>query len=136
MSTMTFNPIRADFFRRVATEDFRTIFSRQLAIVQRGEYKTGRQIQTRMRWGGGMGQRSGTLERHLAAAGFTVDGNSLTVNTNYPIYIRFLDMKRKGNWQIYNRQIWGVVYNNMLAELKEEVGSRTKEEIREQLTID
>ena len=40
--------------------------------------------------------------------------------TNVPLYIRFLDMKRKGNWQIYNRQIWGIMYHDVRSRIRYE----------------
>ena len=35
-----------------------------------------------------------------------------------PLYIRFLDMKKHGNYGIYNRQVWGILWNNSLQTIK------------------
>jgi hypothetical protein len=31
-------------------------------------------------------------------------------------------MKRLGNWKIYNRQIWGILYSNALKDIKQRYG--------------
>lgn len=36
----------------------------------------------------------------------------------YPLYLRFLDMKRLGNWEIYNRQIWGIIYGDVVKRVR------------------
>ncbi len=50
----------------------------------------------------------------------TPDGEGVRAETTLPTYIRFLDMKRHGNYQIYNRQIWGILYNETLQNTKYE----------------
>lgn len=128
------NPLREAFFRKTLTEDFKTIYQRQLDIAESGTYVGGSQIRTRMRMGGGIHSSSGTLKAHLAAAHFEIRGvDPIELVTNYPLYIRFLDMKKKGNWQIYNRQIWGVLYNNTIWKLRDVMDDSLRSEVRSQL---
>lgn len=131
----TNSPIQDANIRKALEEDFKTIFQRQLAIAESGTYVGGgKQISTRKRMGGGIGQRTGTLRSHLAAARFNVTGGDvISLVTDYPVYIRFLDMKRKGNFQIYNRQIWGVVYNSTLAKVREEYSEGLRDTVRTEL---
>ena len=48
------------------------------------------------------------------------DGAGVRTETTLPTYIRFLDMKRHGNYQIYNRQVWGILYKETLQNVKYE----------------
>ncbi len=47
-------------------------------------------------------------------------GSSLYATIVYPTYIRFLDMKRLGNYRIYNRPIWGILYRQTLRDIRYE----------------
>lgn len=57
-------------------------------------------------------QRSGLLLSSLTTPRYSMNnvGAGVVSTSNVPMYIRFLDMKRKGNYEIYNRQIWGILY--------------------------
>lgn len=57
--------------------------------------------------------RTGELMAALSSARQSVSesGKGLSVMTQIPVYMRFLDLKDKGNWQIYNRQVWGYLYS-------------------------
>ena len=57
----------------------------------------------------------------------SADGPGIKAETTLPTYIRFLDMKRLGNWKIYNRQIWGILYKETLNNTKYEYRDWLKE---------
>ena len=57
----------------------------------------------------------------------------IRIQVDYPIYIRFLDMKRKGNHRIYNRQLWGMIYRETLPELRYGFTESIRQEIEAQL---
>ncbi|EOA52049.1 hypothetical protein HMPREF1214_04873 [Bacteroides sp. HPS0048] len=48
--------------------------------------------------------------------------------------MRFMDMKRVGNWQIYNRQVWGILYNNTINAVRYEYGKQVRDQIYARLT--
>ena len=48
------------------------------------------------------------------------DGEGIVATLAYPIEIRFFDMKRKLNWKIYNRVLWGMAYKDLLQDIKYE----------------
>ena len=43
------NPVREEFFKRILSRDFKTIYQRQLDIAERGIYREGRQLKVRFR---------------------------------------------------------------------------------------
>lgn len=65
-------------------------------------------------------KRTGYLLSQLQAQPFSVanSGEGIDARVNLPVYIRFLDMKKKGNYQIYNRQVYGILYGNVLGRVK------------------
>ena len=56
-------------------------------------------------------RRTGHLINALTAPSFTVsrEGSGVVTKSDIPLYIRFLDMKSKGNHKIYNRVVFGVM---------------------------
>lgn len=67
-------------------------------------------------------QRSGLLGGFLHSQRFDVSysGAGVAAVIDYPVYIRFLDMRRNGNMKIYNRIIWGALYRETLKNIKYE----------------
>ena len=117
---VTDNLIRDEFFRRTLARDFQTIFQAQLSIAEKdiyGDHPNSRQ--------------TGQLRRFLQSAQANASKDGAMVE--YPKYIRFLDMKKKGNYRIYNRQLWGVIYNETLPELKYGLSSIVRAQMRSQL---
>lgn len=98
--------IRDSFFQRVLRRDFKTILQRQLAIADERIYREGNKRPT------------GRLRTFLASEDLAIGTNPISIRVNYPIQIRFLDMKKNGNLRIYNRPIWGKIYNETLPELR------------------
>ena len=70
---------------------------------------------------------SGQLTRSLVGgSNFTItnDDNSVHASLRYLAYTRFLDMaddrrkKKREGYHLYNRILWGVLYNEILPQLK------------------
>ncbi|MFK2251054.1 hypothetical protein ACIXNM_03755 [Bacteroides fragilis] len=65
------------------------------------------------------------------ATPFTASGfrAGVVATSNIPLYIRFLDMKKHGNYGIYNRQVWGILWNNSLQTIKYGYGKEVRDRI-------
>ena len=105
------------YFRDYINRGFRKIFDEQRRIAATKIY--GRQA---YRTDGTPRSRSGRLQQALASPSFSIagSGSSLSATVQYPTYIRFLDMKRLGNYRIYNRPIWGILYKETFRDLRYE----------------
>ncbi|MCS3335720.1 hypothetical protein NXU97_19810 [Bacteroides xylanisolvens] len=77
--------------------------------------------------------RSGALMAALQNPNYSVipDGEGVIAHSNLPLYTRFLDMKKHGNYQIYNRQIYGILYHDTLGKIKYEYQDYVRERIKE-----
>lgn len=114
---------QAEFIRAVLERDFRNIHKAQLLIVSEGIWREGRELKAKER-GIRIRKRTGRLEDVLANPDFIMQSNGeiFTVADTYPLYIRFLDMKHLKDLRIYNRQIWGILFNNALKDIKFKYG--------------
>lgn len=63
----------------------------------------------------------------------SASGSGITSVSTVPLSMRFLDMKHLGNWQIYNRQIWGILYSETLLNIKTEWRDWIRQRIAESL---
>ena len=124
-----------EFIRQVLERDIRTIFRAQYLIVSKNVYLRGKTLAVKKRRGATIGSRSGALEQALAEPSFAIrsEGEQFIAAAEYPLHIRFLDMKRKGNWQIYNRQVWGILYNNALQDIRFKYGEDIHDRVGEAL---
>ena len=113
-----------DIDRRYFTEQLqkgiRDIFKAQRLIAQKNIYQKGSDRVQSKREGSKLKSRSGALMNALLSPEFSVnpDGQGVHAEMKYPTYIRFLDMKRLGNWKIYNRQIWGILYKDTSVKMR------------------
>ena len=103
------------FIDEILKEGIKNVFYAQRLIAdnryQQGDrQKSGKPIQG----------RSGQLRRSLVSPDYLIsrDGNGVRAKLNYPIQIRFVDMKRLGNWKIYNRQLWGILYKETFVKMR------------------
>jgi hypothetical protein len=110
----------AKYFAEHIRRGFRKIFEEQRHIAANKIY--GKQA---YRTDGTKRSRSGRLQQALESPTLLLDGggSSLSASAKYPAYIRFLDMKRLGNYRIYNRPIWGILYRETLQDIRYEYGS-------------
>lgn len=107
----------AKYFAEYIRRGFRKIFAEQRMIAANKIY--GKQAYTsdnRPR------SRSGRLQKALESPSLNIvqGASGITAAVNYPTYIRFLDMKRLGNYRIYNRPIWGILYKETFRDIRYE----------------
>lgn len=96
----------AKYFTEYVNRGFRRIFEEQRRIAAAKIY--GKQA---YRTDGTPRSRSGRLQQALASPTFSItgSGSGISAKAQYPTYLRFLDMKRLGNYRIYNRPVWGIL---------------------------
>lgn len=127
--------IQQAYFKETLSRDINDIFQAQLDIATKRIYRAGRKRQKFQGLGSTVQGRSGKLKEALSNKEFTFydTEEGVIASTSLPTYIRFLDMKKKGNFQIYNRQIWGILYNNALKDIRHDYSKETRDRIRLQL---
>lgn len=128
------NISQADFVRQILERDIRNIYRAQHLIVSQRIYLAGKDLKATKRKKG-VNRQTGRLEDSLASPDFYMksEGENFKIAGNYPLYIRFLDMKDKSNLQIYNRQIWGILYNNALKDIRYKYGEAIADTVGDKL---
>lgn len=110
---------KSEFMVEIVNRDVVNIFRAQLLIAEKNIRLQGANLE-QVRGGGKIGVRSGNLLKSLRDPSYSIAAvnGRLQMSASVPIQTRFLDMKRRGNWMIYNRQIWGILYRNTKIDLK------------------
>ncbi|RXE70704.1 hypothetical protein ED352_08885 [Muribaculaceae bacterium Isolate-002 (NCI)] len=105
----------AKYFAEYVNRGFRRIFEEQRRIAAAKIY--GKQA---YRTDGTPRSRSGRLQQALASPTFSItgSGSGISAKAQYPTYLRFLDMKRLGNYRIYNRTVWGILYKETFNDIR------------------
>lgn len=80
--------------------------------------------------------QSGDLMRALEHPQYriTPSGDGVEMVSTIPLYMRFLDMRKYGNFAIYNRQVWGILYRDTLGSIKYEYSEYVATQIKNQLS--
>lgn len=114
--------IKVQYFKQHLEKGIRDILEAQRLIATSRIYQTGHERIREQRSGAIVKGRTGTLMEALTNPRYRIspDGKGLNTETILPKYIRFLDMKRNGNFRIYNRQVWGILYKETLQNIKYE----------------
>ena len=116
--------------RKHITEGIREIYAAQVDIVDLHLYREGRERNVKLRNNyREIQNRSGAMRQALYNPKFTV-GDAQAIAT-IPLQLRFFDMKHLGNWRVYNRQVWGILYGHTLREIKYEWRQQIADRIRE-----
>lgn len=125
---VTENLTKTQFIVDILNRDVSNIYQAMRLIAEKSTRLEGRAMKEKKRKDK-IGVRTGTLLKSVQNPNFTIAGinGTFQVNAYIPLHMRFLDMKKKGNWKIYNRQVWGILYNNSIRDLKYGYG----EEIRD-----
>lgn len=110
----------AKYFTEYVNRGFRRIFEEQRRIAAAKIY--GKQA---YRTDGTPRSRSGRLQQALASPTFSItgSGSGISAKAQYPTYLRFLDMKRLGNYRIYNRPVWGILYKETFNDIRFELSA-------------
>lgn len=105
----------AKYFTEYVNRGFRRIFEEQRRIAAAKIY--GKQA---YRTDGTPRSRSGRLQQALASPTFSItgSGSGISAKAQYPTYLRLLDMKRLGNYRIYNRPVWGILYKETFNDIR------------------
>lgn len=103
------------YFTEYVNRGFRRIFEEQRRIAAAKIY--GKQA---YRTDGTPRSRSGRLQQALSSPTFSISGSGagISATAQYPTYLRFLDMKRLGNYRIYNRPVWGILYKETFNDIR------------------
>lgn len=120
--------LELQFVHQELLKGIRDIFSAQRAIARSRIYQEGAERRVVHGSGRGVRGRSGRLMQALANPVYDVwrGESGVHAHIDYPIYIRFLDMKRHGNfkiYKIYNRQVWGILYGQTFQNIRYEFRS-------------
>lgn len=112
--------LKGELFRQYLEKGIKDIFAaqRQIAAKKLAD-PTPRQARS----------RSGELMRSLQNPQYMLqpEGGGVRSEIYWPTYIRFLDMKRQGNWKIYNRQVWGILYKETFVKMRFEISKKLQE---------
>lgn len=113
---------KAEYFREQLEKGVRDIYEAQLLIATQRIYQVGSSRRLYQGVGRRVQGRSGELRRSLENPSYklAVSGGEVELQARIPEYIRFLDMKKYGNFRIYNRQVWGILYKETLNNIKYE----------------
>lgn len=124
---------KTDFFSDRIGRGIQDIFNAQLEIATKRIYQKGRSRKKVQGYGTLVQGRSGALMEALQNSRYSVipDGEGVIARSNLPLYTRFLDMRKHGNYQIYNRQIYGILYHDTLGRIKYEYQDYVKERVKE-----
>ena len=127
--------LELEFIHRELMKGIRDIYKAQRNIAQRRIYQVGKERKTVKGTGKTMRSRSGNLMRALENPSFRVweEGGGNLAHFKYPIYIRFLDMKNHGDFKIYNRQIWGILYGETFRSIRYEFNQEVRDWIQNNL---
>ena len=88
--------LKVQFFKQEVERGIREIFQAQAAVAAARVKHTGH-------------AQGGTLMAALTSPRYSVTQNGGGVEA----HARFIDMKRKGNYRIYNKQVWGILYRDV-----------------------
>lgn len=92
------------FIHEQLSKTLRKLFAEQQRLVSTRVYARGTKADKARRTGRLLEEVQGLRSK----VNWSNEGNS--ARFDYPVYIRFLDMKRNGNRKIYNRPVWGHIY--------------------------
>lgn len=120
---------KTQFIVEVLNRDIKNIYRAQLLIAEKNIRLQGSGFKEKKRAGATIGKRTGYLLKSLQHPRFTISGNDGKFNAQAYVSLqtRFLDMKKHGNWMIYNRQVYGILYRNTQIDIKYRYGDQIRD---------
>ncbi len=118
------NITKQEFVIQILQRDLNNIYKAQLAIARNNIYVEGKELEIKRKHTKKIGVRSGMLLQSLENPDFIIQssGEKFIVSASIVLHMRFIDMKKYGNRRIYNRQVWGILYNNALRDIRSGYG--------------
>jgi hypothetical protein len=122
---ITDNITKQQFIIQVLERDIKRIFAAELAIARENIYVSGKELKVTKRKGKKIGVRSGALLESLQNPDYIIhtQGEKFIISSGIVKHMRFIDMIKYGNRKIYNRQVWGILYNNSLKDIRFNYGN-------------
>lgn len=123
---MDFDALKRQYFTEYIRAGFRDIFKAQREIAYRKTFYAGESSAK---------SRSARLREALEGVSvqITPSGSGIKATVEYPLFIRFLDMKHIGNYRIYNRPVWGILYRETLRDIRYEFSGWLQKNFGEEL---
>ncbi|MDR0865337.1 MAG: hypothetical protein LBO74_10475 [Candidatus Symbiothrix sp.] len=129
---------KQDFIIRELKHDLDNIYRTQLAIARENIYVKGASAKIQIRKGKRIGIRTGDLLKSLENPDYMIqtsgDGRFI-ISAGIVKHMRFIDMKKYGNREIYNKQVWGILYNNSLKNIRFNYGKEIAETVGDALRV-
>lgn len=115
---------KSEFIVEALSRDIPHIYRAQLLIAEKNIRLQGASLKQVKRSGKRIGVRSGKMLQALRDPAYSIAGvnGRFRLEAAVPLQTRFLDMKHLGNWMIYNRQVWGILYRNTKPTIKYRYG--------------
>lgn len=107
------------FLQSVLDYGIRKIYDHQLSIATQRSME--RRLQARSYSVGAGEHIINTLRQRLTQT--QVQGSAAEVISQIPLVMRFVDMRQYGNWEIYNKQVWGMLYRDVFSDLSQKYRS-------------
>lgn len=98
---------KSEFVVEVLSRNIKNIYRAQLLIVEKNIRLTGKSLKEKKRAGPKIASKTGKLIEALQNPRFMIAGSDghFQAESYIALQTRFLDMKKNGNWIIYNRQV-------------------------------
>jgi hypothetical protein len=127
--------IKKQFIAQTLRRDMVNIYDAMTLIARANIYREGKDLRMKRRQGATIRRRSGALLDSLESKDFDIvsDDDRFLLTARFVKHLRFLDMKRLGNWKIYNRQVWGILYNNAIPDIKYNFGREVADYVGDSL---
>lgn len=130
MHDVSFSTLVSQYFRQCVERGFQKIFDEQRRAAAESIYA--RQTFTAS---GKVRSRSQRLQQALDAPQYDIQpvDQGVRVNVDYPLEIRFADMRHLGNARVYNRPIWGTLYRSTFPDIRFEFRDWLRANLKESL---
>lgn len=127
--------VKTQFVVGILRRDVENIYQAQRLIARRNIYISGKELKKTQVRGKRIGVATGRMLRSLDNPNYVIgsNANGFIVSSEIVLHMRFLDMKKHGNRKIYNRQLWGILYNNTLPDIKYKYGSEVRDRVGDAL---
>jgi hypothetical protein len=131
------NIVKSSFIVQTLQRDLNNIYKAQQLIATNNTYLEGKELKIKVRAGRQFAdkKKAKRIIQKLQNPDFVItqSGENFTVVNHIVKELRFQDMKHLGNWKIYNRQVWGILYNNSLRDIRYQMTNNLRDNLGEKI---